>query len=138
MGDNRAVLVPGLLNSESTKMTTRAGDARRVTVTASHNQRDMRAVLLDMHNAARDATVRGANEPCSTQGSSMASRPSHQLAVLPSRVVSMTPHCLKRFQSVPDSYWLPTQRTLAARVIGNMVPPLLMQRIAENMLEALG
>ena len=96
-----------------------------------------RAVLLDMHNAARDATVRGANEPCSTQGSSMASRPSHQLAVLPSRVVSMTPRCLARFQSVPDSYILPDKRTLAAKVIGNMVPPLLMQRIAENMLEAL-
>ena len=138
MGDNRAVLVPGLLNSDCTTMTTRDGDAWSVTVTTSHNQRDMRAVLLDMHNAARDATVRGANEPCSTQGSSMASRPSHQLAVLPSRVVSMTPRALARFQSVPDAYRLPDKRTLAARVIGNMVPPLLMQRIAENMLEALG
>jgi len=101
MGDNRAVLVPGLLNDESTKMTTRDGDARSVTVTT-------------------------------------ASRPSHQLAVLPSRVVSMTPRALARFQSVPDAYRLPDKRTLAARVIGNMVPPLLMQRIAENMLEALG
>ena len=49
------------------------------------------------------------------------------------RVVSMTPRCLARFQSVPDSYWLPDGRALAAKVIGNMVPPLLMQRIAEGM-----
>jgi site-specific DNA-cytosine methylase len=47
----------------------------------------------------------------------------------------MTPRALARFQSVPDSYELPTKRALAAKVIGNMVPPLLMQRIAEGMLE---
>jgi DNA (cytosine-5)-methyltransferase 1 len=52
------------------------------------------------------------------------------------RVVSMTPRALARFQSVPDTYILPDKRTLAAKVIGNMVPPLLMQRIAENMMEA--
>jgi DNA (cytosine-5)-methyltransferase 1 len=48
----------------------------------------------------------------------------------------MTPRALARFQSVPDTYILPDKRTLAAKVIGNMVPPLLMQRIAENMMEA--
>lgn len=57
--------------------------------------------------------------------------------VLSARVVSMTPRALARFQSVPDSYWLPDKRTLATKVIGNMVPPLMMQRIAENMLEVL-
>ena len=41
---------------------------------------------------------------------------------------------IARFQSVPDWYELPDKRTLAARVIGNMVPPLVMQRIAEGML----
>jgi DNA (cytosine-5)-methyltransferase 1 len=128
-------------------------------------------VLLDMHNATRDATVRGMGEPSRTQGASMSSRPSHQMAVLidtgntsrdataigadtpamtiqswhgrrpsqaplcvTSRVVAMTTRCLARFQSVPDSYRLPAKRTLAARVIGNMVPPLLMQRVAEGML----
>lgn len=159
-------------------------------------------VLLDMHNATRDATVRGAAEPATTAGASMGSRPSHQLAVLINesstmeirtaqepcavqvssertarqkavlvagllnsesttltqrdggepaftvttshnqrdaracpcaRVVQMTTRCLARFQSVPDAYELPAKRELAARVIGNMVPPLLMQRIAEGM-----
>lgn len=47
-------------------------------------------------------------------------------------VVAMTPRCLARFQSVPDWYALPDKRGLAAKVIGNMVPPLLMQRIAEG------
>ena len=92
----RAVLVPGLLNSDCTAMTTRDGDAPK-------------------ENAI-----------------------GRSRAMVGHRVVSMTPRALARFQSVPDAYRLPDKRTLAARVIGNMVPPLLMQRIAENMLEALG
>ena len=55
-------------------------------------------------------------------------------ALLSPRVVSITARCLARFQSVPDAYILPEKRTLAARVIGNMVPPLVMQRIAEGLL----
>ena len=134
MGDNRAVLVPGLLNDESTKMTTRDGDAPSVTVTTSHNQRDMRAVLISktadkfgdgQRQSFEQAKTIGANE----HGSK---------GVLPSRVVAMTTRSLLRFQSGPDWYRLPDERPLAAKVIGNMVPPLLMQRIAENMLEALG
>ena len=96
--DNRAVLVAGLLNSDSTTLTSRAGGQPSFTVTTQDNQRDARAWT-------------GA------------------------RVVAMTPRALARFQSVPDSYTLPDKRTLAAKVIGNMVPPLLMQRIAEGMLE---
>lgn len=48
------------------------------------------------------------------------------------RVVAMTPRALARFQSVPDSYILPDRRTLAGRIIGNGVPCLLYQRIAEQ------
>jgi DNA (cytosine-5)-methyltransferase 1 len=55
-------------------------------------------------------------------------------ALLSPGVVSITARCLARFQSVPDWYELPAKRTLAARVIGNMVPPKVMQRIAEGML----
>ena len=92
------LLVAGLLNSDSTTLTARAGGQPSFTVTTQGNQRDARAYP-------------GA------------------------RVVAMTPRALARFQSVPDSYELPTKRALAAKVIGNMVPPLLMQRIAEGMLE---
>ena len=90
----RAVLVPGILNGESERMTIRNGDAPSPTVTVC--QRDIRAAF-----------------PC--------------------RVVTMTIRCLARFQSVPDWYQLPKKRTLAAKIVGNMVPSLLMQRIAEQM-----
>ena len=130
-----AVLVPGLLNSESTSITMRDGDAPCVTVTTSHNQRDMRAVLIDTGNTSRDATVIGAAECAMTVQSWHGRRPSQApLCAVGARVVSMTPRALARFQSVPDWYELPDKRTLAARVIGNMVPPLVMQRIAEGLL----
>jgi DNA (cytosine-5)-methyltransferase 1 len=130
-GRSRALLVPGLLNDESSSMTTRNGDAPAITVTTSHNQRDLRAVLI---NESSSMEVRSAYELAATQVSS--ERTAAQRAVLGgSRVVAMTPRCLARFQSLPDWYVLPDRRTLAAKVIGNMVPPLLMQRIAEQMQE---
>jgi site-specific DNA-cytosine methylase len=48
------------------------------------------------------------------------------------RVVRMTPRALARFQAFPDTYALPDGAALACRVIGNAVPPLLMQRIGDN------
>jgi DNA (cytosine-5)-methyltransferase 1 len=47
------------------------------------------------------------------------------------RVVKMTPRALARFQSFPDWYELPERNALACRIIGNAVPPLLMQRVME-------
>jgi site-specific DNA-cytosine methylase len=128
---NKALLVDGKLGSESTNMTTRNGEAPCFTVTTSHNQRDMRAVLV---NESSTFEMRAADAPSAARVAS--ERNLRQKAILPHRVVAMTPRCLARFQSFPDSYELPDKRTLAAKVIGNMVPPLLMQRIAENMLEA--
>lgn len=128
-GRTRAVLVPGLLNNESTEITLRDGDAPSITVTTSHNQRDMRAVLISKTADKFGDGHRAWSEPAQTIGANEHG----SKAMLPTRVVSMTPRALARFQSVPDWYELPDKRTLAARVIGNMVPPLLMQRIAEGM-----
>lgn len=50
------------------------------------------------------------------------------------RVVQMTPRALARFQSFPDWYELPEKKTLACRVIGNAVPPLLYRRVIESAL----
>lgn len=47
------------------------------------------------------------------------------------RIVKMTPRALARFQSFPDWYELPEHNALACRIIGNAVPPLLMQRVME-------
>lgn len=48
------------------------------------------------------------------------------------RCVRLTSQCLARLQSFPDTYKLPDKPSLAATVIGNAVPPLLMQRIVES------
>lgn len=88
-------------------------------------------VLFDGDNS-NSFTFSEANSPVFTM---RGGRVSKHRAVLGPRVVSMTPRALARFQSFPDSYRLPEQRSLAARVIGNAVPPLLMQRIAEQMME---
>jgi DNA (cytosine-5)-methyltransferase 1 len=55
----------------------------------------------------------------------------HIKAAVSGRVVKMTPRCLARFQSFPDSYALPESARLATTGIGNAVPPLLMQLVME-------
>ena len=45
------------------------------------------------------------------------------------RVVSMTPRALARFMSIPDSYELPDKNSLACRIIGNAVCPLLAKQL---------
>lgn len=45
----------------------------------------------------------------------------------------MAGRALARFQSFPDSYRLPHKRSLAAKGIGNAVPPLMMQRVFESL-----
>lgn len=125
-GVKGTLLIDGKLGSESTNMTTRNGEAPCFTVTTSHNQRDMRAVLV---NESSTFEMRAADGASAAQVAS--ERNLRQKAILPHRVVAITPRCLARFQSFPDSYKLPDKRSLAAKGIGNAVPPLLMKRIAE-------
>lgn len=97
-----------------------------------------KAVLLDGNNADTQKgapIMRKADEAAFTV---TGARSAVHRAILPSaRVVGMTPRALARFQSFPDSYRLPASRTLAAKVIGNAVPPLMVQRLAEDMLRVL-
>ena len=53
------------------------------------------------------------------------------------RVVSLTPRCLARFQTMPDTYRLPAKKALAATVIGNGVSCDLYRAIAESVKEVL-
>jgi len=86
-----------------------------------------------LNDRSKNITLRAQAEPAFTVTTQINQRDIK--AALPGyKVVSITPRCLARFQSVPDQYWLPEKRGLAAKVIGNMVPPLLMQRLAEGML----
>lgn len=52
------------------------------------------------------------------------------------RVVSMTPRALCRFQSIPDSYILPGNKKLACVIIGNAVPPLMIEKLYRQIIEA--
>ncbi len=88
-----------------------------------------RAVLMSGNNASTAQPITEDDPACARQ-----SARSNVIRVISScRVVSLSPRCLARLQSLPDWYALPPNRTLAAKVIGNMVPPLLMQRVAESM-----
>ena len=51
------------------------------------------------------------------------------------QVVKMTPRALARFQSFPDFYTLPDSQTLAGKVVGNAVPPLMYQKIVAQLAE---
>lgn len=130
----RAFIVDGKLNDNSTSLTTRDGDARSVTVTTSHNNRDVKAYVVDYGNTSRDATVLPDDEPMVTVQAWHGRRPSHAPHAINGRVVQMTPRALARFQSIPDWYALPESKTLACRGIGNAVPPLLYQRVIEAQL----
>lgn len=99
------------------------------TVTASEHG-DTRAWLIGGLNAGQewDGTRYG-DEPSMTITSDQRPRAWLQHG----RVVAMTPRALARFQSFPDSYRLPDNRTLAAKGIGNAVPPLMYRRIIEGL-----
>lgn len=102
------------------------------TVVGSHPALGMRAFLVDGANARQDIpTVRGQDEPSYTVTASGDRAPAR--AAVGGRVVRLSPRCLARFQSFPDSYILPESKTLAARIIGNAVPPLQYQKIIEGL-----
>lgn len=91
-----------------------------------------RAFLATTNQVIREWTVRDEDDPAMTITASASSRPTATpLAGVNGRVVKMSPRCMARFQSFPDSYLLPSKASLAVRGIGNAVPPLLYQRIAE-------
>lgn len=47
------------------------------------------------------------------------------------RIIRTTPRAAARLQTFPDTYIFPSQSTLASAIIGNAVPPLLVQRLCE-------
>jgi len=83
----------------------------------------LRAVLV---NTTSNMQVADAEHPA--YGQVARERSFQQRAVMGRRVVQMTPRALARFQTFPDEYELPDSKSLACRIIGNAVPPLLMQK----------
>ena len=99
-------------------------------VNASNSQH-WRGLLIPGDNSS-NGTIRYADEPMVTLQTRAPGQCTHR-AYTGYRVVSMTPRCLARFQSFPDSYMLPKSKTLAAKGIGNAVPPLLYQKIIRQL-----
>jgi len=94
---------------------------------ASEYKRAARAVLVgDNTNTTSNSKIhREADEPCLTVRKSSGG---NNLKGVTRRVVQMTPRALARFQTFPDEYELPDSKSLACRIIGNAVPPLLMKK----------
>lgn len=101
------------------------------TITASHGANKYRAFLV----SSIDCTIRNGEKPSNTvvacgDGHSIPPRAWLQHG----RVVKMTPRALARFQSFPDTFELPSSNSLACVGIGNAVPSLMMQKIAQGFL----
>ena len=97
------------------------------TLSSSKAEHATRAYLV---NESSTMEIADAAQPANAQVSS--ARNVNQKAYLQyGRVVKMTPRALARFQSFPDTYTLPEKASLACTIIGNAVPPLLMQRVIE-------
>lgn len=92
-----------------------------------------KAFLVGKNNDKYGDGIRRLSEQAQTIGANEHGSKAH----VAGRVVAMTPRCLARFQSFPDWYELPESRTLAAKGIGNAVPPLLMEKLYKQLLEAL-
>jgi DNA (cytosine-5)-methyltransferase 1 len=130
LGRARAVLVDQV---NASTVTQRDGEQPSFTISVySAKHQPPRAVLVKGGDfSGEDGLVMAAADAPSF--GMRAGRSEAHRAILPGRVVAMSPRCLARFQSFPDSYRLPDGRALAAKVIGNAVPPLLMQRVAQSM-----
>lgn len=108
------------------------------------NESGRRAFLVDCQNngnagGERGLTIRQPTEPSHTITGSQNKR-TVRAWLEQGRVVSMTPRALARFQSLPDSYLLPTGKgatRVACAVIGNGVPCLMVQRIYEGLREVM-
>lgn len=86
------------------------------------------AFIIDGTGLSEGLTIRNESEPAFTVTASCSRRPIRAW-LQQGRVVSIIPRALARFQTFPDSYQLPAKRTLASRVVGNAVPPLMAEKL---------
>lgn len=129
----RAMIFDGQTNDNGKTMTMRTADAPMFTIGASAEKRPARAFLI---NESSTMEIRHAAEPAACQVASP--RNANQKGWLEQgRTVAMSPRCLARFQSVPDWYILPEKTGLASTIIGNMVCPLLAEKILRQLMDTI-
>ena len=109
----------------------KAGNDPAFTITNTNGVH--KALLVDGQNARPEdvLTARRGQEPSFTIGNS--AKGNARAWLEQGRVVAMTPRALARFQSIPDSMALPENKSLASKIIGNAVPPLLATAIARTL-----
>jgi len=124
-----------IINGTDAQGTTvpRAGEVPTFTVIASQHKGMPKALLPILIGNNANATSGtdiyvSALRPAQTVRTTTDGR-----AVLPGRIVKITPRCLARFQSFPDWYELPKNKTLALRGVGNAVPPLMYEKIIRQL-----
>lgn len=112
--------------------TMRLANQPATTVLGGGGGRVYRVFLMPGVNASNNNYFRLQEEPAHVVTSARSNPPRAQLA--DGRVVKLTPRCLARFQTFPDSFQLPKGKKLCQQGVGNAVPPLLYQRLIEAQL----
>ena len=134
----RAVLIGGQFNKpagcDDREPQMALDDQPAFTVTASYKG-DWRGLIVNGANAGRDLTVRWDDELMFTIDISRPSRHPKNAVMRSGQIVRMNIRALARFQSFPDSYRLPDRQTLAGRIIGNAVPPVLYEKIIRQLIQ---
>ena len=122
---------------ESGRMTVIEDERPMFGVNATNNLNRYRAFIVDGKpaNYAGDLRITNEDTPAVTVTSSMPRHP-FRAWLDTGRVVKMTPRALARFQSFPDWYVLPDKASLACRIIGNAVPPLMYAAVARSVSNA--
>lgn len=106
------------------------------TLTSSQCGHVVRAILIENTGARsdRELQTRQADEPCWTIRSMGHDGHWHRANALlqNARIVALDIACLARLQSFPDDFIFSGKKSLDGKGIGNSVPPLMMQKIAQS------
>ncbi len=94
-----------------------------------------RAFIINSQNSRQGGklTIRDDSQPMTTV-TATSHKAQSRAWLSQGKVVSMTTRALARFQTFPDSYILPENKTLACKGIGNAVPPLLYEKIIRGLI----
>lgn len=134
MASMKALLISGGMVMRSP--TFRVADESAMTVTASFDKTPARVLLINGGNSGvgnNRPSVREVADPAMTVTANQSKMPMR--AKIDGRIVSISLRCLARWQTFPDWYDLPESAALSTRIIGNAVPPRLVEAIYRQLLE---
>ncbi len=123
------------MNQAQSRQRERYADDPMQTVTTSTM---WKVVLVAGDNASRSPTCLDRSVPAFTVLASGGRAVAKALDIETAKVIIVSPRGLARFQSIPDSYILPDKIGLATTIIGNSVPPLMMEKVYKQLLEFYG